>query len=86
MIFDDLSKPVTEVARGQISNEYYFEQSRNVSWKMRNDYLRHYLWMRGHVGVRSFNYKSYIRDSEEIRALLQGKTYFEKYWTEDGVI
>ncbi|MBS0351364.1 MAG: hypothetical protein JSR33_09295, partial [Proteobacteria bacterium] len=78
IVYDDLEKPMTEVAKGQISNEYYWRQRRNVIWKVRNDYLRDYLWRRGHLGVRSFYYKSYIKDSEEIRTLMRGKPHLRE--------
>lgn len=74
--YDDLEEPVINVAQGDISNEFHWEQSKNIKWEMRNNYLRKYLWMRGHIGVRSFYYKSYVEDSQQIRALMQGESHF----------
>lgn len=52
IIYDDLSLPDFGIAEGEISNEFYWVPNRNVSWRMRNEYLRRYLWMRSAYGVR----------------------------------
>jgi len=76
IVYDDLSEPVMTVAKGQISNEYRWKLSRDVQWEMRNDYLRKYLYMRGHVGVRCFFYQGFIDDTSEVRALMKGDTWW----------
>lgn len=78
IVYDDLDKPVLTVAQGHISSEYHWKQTRNVTWEMRNDYLRSYLWMRGHVGIRSFCYQYCIEDSPKIRALMQERTHLRE--------
>lgn len=76
IVFDDAAAPEFSVAEGEISRTYYFEGSRNVSWTMRNDYLRRYLWMRGAVGVRVFFYEGLLEDGAAVRAIMQGKTHY----------
>lgn len=75
IIYDDLSLPIIAVAEGEVTNEHYWHQNRNVLWTMRNDYLRYYLWMRGQVGVRIFFYEKLIEDTAETRAFMQGKEH-----------
>lgn len=70
VIFDDLELPEFGIAEGEISSSYYYKSSRNVSWRMSNEYLRKYLWMRGKHGARVFFYESYIAETLEIKALL----------------
>ena len=60
IIFDDLGEPVFCVAKGEASNEYEWTSRRPVTWRMRNDYLRKYLWMRGARGVRLFYYSKLL--------------------------
>lgn len=76
IIYDDLSLPVTAVAEGDIANEYYWQQSRDVHWTMQNDYLRKYLWLRGHCGIRVFFYEALVEDTETIRKIMNGKSHF----------
>lgn len=76
IIYDDLSLPDTNIAEGDIANEYYWQQSRDVQWTMRNDYLRKYLWLRGHCGIRIFFYETLIEDCEEIRKVMNKKSHF----------
>lgn len=75
VIYDDLSLPEFGVAEGEISNEYYWTPKRDISWKMSNEYLRKYLWMRGAFGVRVFFYEKLLEDRPEIRALMNGETH-----------
>ncbi|QLE85419.1 hypothetical protein FLM48_10220 [Shewanella sp. Scap07] len=75
--YDDLSKPVIDVASGDFASQYYFHSSRDINWEMRNDYLRKYLWMNGCWGVRVFYYETYIKDSPEIRELFGKETYYQ---------
>jgi hypothetical protein len=78
LIYDDLSLPITGVAEGEVASQFYWQQSRNVQWTMRNDYLRRYLWMRGHAGVRVFYYEKLLRDEPSVRAVMQGKQHYHK--------
>lgn len=76
IIFDDLSLPLTGVAKGSIAREYYYTLSKNAYWEMRNDYLRKYLWMRGHCGVRVFFYETSIEKTEEVQGLLDSNGWY----------
>lgn len=82
IIYDDLSLPIMGIAKGEVANEYYWQQSRNVRWTMRNDYLRKYLWMRGHIGVRIFYYEKLIENSESLQKFMNGEKYHSQ--TLDG--
>ncbi|MCP3447423.1 hypothetical protein [Bradyrhizobium sp. CCGUVB14] len=75
MIYDDLSLPEFGVAEGEISNEFYWTASRNISWKMSNEYLRKYLWMRGAHGVRVFFYEALLPDEPQLRATMNGEAH-----------
>lgn len=75
IIYDDLSLPEFGVAEGEISSSYHFNSSRNVSWRMSNEYLRDYLWMRGKYGTRVFFYESNITETPDIAALLGTETH-----------
>ncbi|MEZ9592319.1 hypothetical protein AB4302_15285 [Vibrio breoganii] len=75
IIYDDLSLPTIGVAEGDLATEYYYTLKRDVEWKIRNDYLRKYLWMTGCHGVRVFYYEAYIDDSPEVRALMSGEKH-----------
>ena len=75
VIFDDLSLPEFEVAKGEISTEYHFSAKRNVSWTMSNEYLRRYLWIRGAYGVRIFFYEALLPDGADLRAVMAGETH-----------
>ncbi|WP_339713471.1 hypothetical protein [uncultured Sneathiella sp.] len=74
LIYDDLEKPIFAVAQGEVSNEYYWIQKRNVRWTMRNDYLRKYLWMRNLIGVRVFYYETDLDDVPDLRQLMNEET------------
>jgi hypothetical protein len=76
IVYDDQMLPEFNIAGGEISSAYYFEASRNVTWTMRNDYLRRYLWMRGAVGVRVFFYQRLLGDVPELREIMQGERRF----------
>lgn len=77
LVYDDLGEPVFGVADGEVSMRYHFGPSRNVIWRMANEYLRKYLWMRGAVGVRTFFYEGMVPDIAEFRQLLNGKSHVE---------
>jgi len=83
IIYDDLSLPIMGIVQGEVANEYYWQQSRNVRWTMRNDYLRKYLWMRGHVGVRVFHYEKLIENSESLQKLMNGEKYYSQTLDDD---
>ena len=76
LVYDDLSLPEFGIAEGEISAEYHFDPSRSVSWRMSNEYLRRYLWMRGAVGARAFYYQASLPDGPELRAVMQGQDHF----------
>ena len=78
IIFDDLSLPEIGVAEGEVSNEYYWSPKRDVSWRITNEYLRKYLWMRGYVGVRVFFYEKLFDDGAELRAVMKGQTHYHE--------
>lgn len=73
VVYDDLGLPEFGVAEGQVSSSYHFELKRDVTWRMSNEYLRRYLWMRGSRGVRVFFYEAQLADLPEIRALMRGQ-------------
>lgn len=75
VVYDDLGVPEFAVAEGELSREYYFQSSRNISWLMSNAHLRKYLWMRGARGVRSFFYQASLPDSPELRLLMRGQSH-----------
>lgn len=77
LIYDDLGEPELGVVDGEISNEYYFEATRNVSWTMSNLYFRKYLWLRGARAVRAFFYQALVPDQPELRALMCGAPHVE---------
>ncbi len=76
IVYDDLSLPEFGVAEGEVSLQYNFRPSRDVSWLMSNEYLRRYLWMRGGRGVRQFFYQATLEDSPQLRKLMNGKKIF----------
>lgn len=75
IIYDDLSLPEFSVAEGEVSSSYHFSSSRNISWRMSNEYLRNYLWMRGKYGTRVFFYEANITETLDITALLGSNTH-----------
>lgn len=77
IIYDDLSCSIFSVAEGSVSNEYDGCLKKAIYWTMRNDYLRRYLWSTNCYGVRVFFYEAYIKDSDNVRQLLAGKTPYD---------
>ncbi|MEE4084261.1 hypothetical protein [Pseudomonas viridiflava] len=77
LAYDDLGLPEFNVAEGEISAQYYFKASRHVQWRMSNDYLRRYLWLRGGRGVRQFYYKAQLEDGAELRAWMNGRPFVD---------
>lgn len=76
IIYDDLSRPVLQVAQGNVATEHYFDLKKSVYWTIRNDYLRRYLWMVGCYGVKSFFYEAYIEESDAVISLLADKDFY----------
>jgi hypothetical protein len=77
IVYDDLRLPEFNVAGGEVSGQYYWQPSRNISWVMSNEYLRRYLWMRGAIGVRTFFYERLMPDTRELRDLMEGEPHVE---------
>lgn len=75
LIYDDLRLPEFGVAEGEVSSKYHWNLKRNVCWRMSNEYLRRYLWIRGARGVRVFYYKAQLDDIPEIRSLMDGDSH-----------
>ncbi|MGV1950133.1 hypothetical protein ACQZ44_04870 [Agrobacterium vitis] len=75
VVFDDLGTPEFGVAEGEVSGSYYYVASRNLRWRMSNEYLRRYLWMRGAWGVRIFHYTTLMPDLPEIRKIMNGNRH-----------
>lgn len=77
LAYDDLRLPEFNVAEGEVSAQYYFTPSRHVQWRMSNDYLRRYLWLRGGRGVRQFYYKARLAMGAELQAWMNGRSFVE---------
>ena len=75
IVFDDLTVPEFDVAKGQISTEFHFTPKRNIRWTMSNEYLRRYLWMRGTYGVRIFFYEAAVPDHPAFRSVMAGRDH-----------
>lgn len=75
LVYDDLGLPEFSVAEGEISTDYYFRLRRNMTWRMSNEYLRRYLWLRNARGVRIFHYSVQLQDSPVIRGVMGGKRH-----------
>jgi hypothetical protein len=75
MVYDDLGFPEFGVAEGEVSSDYHWNLKRNVSWRISNEYLRRYLWLRGARGVRTFYYEAQLTDVPELRAIMGGKSH-----------
>lgn len=84
LVFDDLGLPEFGVAEGEVSSEYHWRLKRPVSWRMSNEYLRRYLWLRGARGVRVFYYSAQLLDLPEIRSIMGGESHVVRMPT-DGV-
>ncbi|WP_245471807.1 hypothetical protein [Bradyrhizobium nanningense] len=74
LVYDDLGLPEFGVAEGEVSSEYHWNLKRAVSWRMSNEYLRRYLWLRGARGVRVFYYSVQLPDIPDVRALMGEKS------------
>lgn len=83
IVYDDLVLPLMGVARGEASSQYYYQSSRDVTWTIRNDYLRRYLWMRGAMGVRAFYYCKLLPPRADLLKVLEGRKRFGQE-AEDG--
>ncbi|MCU8382875.1 hypothetical protein OC514_00605 [Vibrio vulnificus] len=75
LIYDALSIPEFDIVEGEVSSEYQWHLKRNVSWKMSNEYLRRYLWLRGAIGVRVFFYQVQLEDTPSFRKVMKGSTH-----------
>lgn len=75
--WDDISNDETDIAFGELSTEYCYEYKRNVSWKIRNDYLRKYLWHLGHAAVRVFYYEQDFPRTKELEEIIGENGYFK---------
>lgn len=75
LVYDDLGLPEFGVAEGEVSSDYHWNLKRAVSWRMSNEYLRRYLWLRGARGVRVFYYSAQLPDIPEVRAIMDGKSH-----------
>lgn len=76
LVYDDLSLPEFGVAEGEVSLQYHFSPSRDVKWLISNEYLRKYLWLRGGRGVRQFFYQTTLKDTPQLRSLMNGEKFF----------
>lgn len=75
LVYDDLGLPEFGVAEGEVSSEYQWNLKRSVSWRMSNEYLRRYLWLRGARGFRVFYYSAQLPDVPEVRAIMGGESH-----------
>ena len=75
LVYDDLGLPEFGVAEGEVSGDYHWNLKRAVSWRMSNEYLRRYLWLRGAQGVRVFYYSARLPDVPEVRAIMGGEPH-----------
>lgn len=78
LVYDDLGLPEFGVAEGEVSSDYHWNLKRSVSWRMSNEYLRRYLWLRGARGVRVFYYSAQLQDAPEVRAIMGGATHVSR--------
>ncbi|WP_355603320.1 hypothetical protein RZV17_10935 [Xanthomonas cannabis] len=75
LVYDDLGLPEFGVAEGEVSSDFHWNLKRAVSWRMSNEYLRRYLWLRGARGVRIFYYSVQLPDVPEVRAIMGGESH-----------
>lgn len=75
LVYDDLRLPEFGVAEGEVSSDYHWNLKRSVSWRVSNEYLRRYLWLRGARGVRVFYYSAQLPDAPEVRAIMGGEAH-----------
>lgn len=78
LVYDDLGLPEFGVAEGEVSSDYHWNLKRSVNWRMSNEYLRRYLWLRGARGVRAFYYSAQLQDIPEVRAIMGGETHVSR--------
>lgn len=78
LVYDDLGLPEFGVAEGEVSSDYHWNLKRSVSWRMSNEYLRRYLWLRGARGVRAFYYSAQLQDVPEVRAIMGGEAHVSR--------
>lgn len=78
LVYDDLGLPEFGVAEGEVSSDYHWNLKRTVSWRMSNEYLRRYLWLRGARGVRVFYYSAQLPDAPELRGIMEGKSHVDR--------
>jgi len=82
LVYDDLSLPEFGVAEGEVSSNYHWNLKRAVSWRMSNEYLRRYLWLRGARGVRVVYYSAQLPNVPEIRGIMGGESHVVRKPTE----
>lgn len=82
LVYDDLGLPEFGVAEGEVSSDYHWSLKRAVRWRMSNEYLRRYLWLRGARGVRVFYYSAQLADVPEVRAIMGGESHVVRKPTE----
>lgn len=75
LVYDDLGLPEFDVADGEISTQYHYSLKKNVCWRMSNEYLRRYLWLRGARGFRVFFYEKQLNDTPKLREIMNGKSH-----------
>ena len=75
LVYEDLGLPELGVAEGEVSSDYHWSLKRAVSWRMSNEYLRRYLWLRGARGVRVFYYSALLPNIPEVRAIMGGESH-----------
>lgn len=78
LVYDDLALPEFGVADGEVSVDHEWTLQRNISWRMSNEYLRRYLWLRGARGVRAFYYSAQLPDSPALRAVMGGELHVSR--------
>lgn len=86
LVYDDLGLPEFGVAEGEVSSDYHWHLKRSISWRMLNEYLRRYLWLRGARGVRVFYYSALLPDLPEVRAIMGGESHVVSKPAEGGVL
>jgi hypothetical protein len=82
LVYDDLGLPEFGVAEGEVSSDYHWNLKRAVSWRMSNEYLRRYLWLRGSRGVRVVYYSAQLPNVPEVRAIMRGESHVVRKPTE----
>lgn len=75
LVYDDLGLPEFCVAEGEVSSDYHWNLKRTVNWRMSNEFLRRYLWLRGARGVRVFYYSAQLADIPELRSIMGGESH-----------